>query len=111
MSINLEGCSGAYEALFIDVKVWTEDFFDWYNNHHRHSSLGLMTTFMVQYGQAEHIREQRKQELMDAYNALKERFVRGISSPELLPEAVWINTPQTKKEETELLHYILTKSA
>ena len=71
-----------------------------------------MTPFMVQYGQAEHIREQRKQELMDAYNALKERFVRGISSPELLPEAVWINTPpQTKKEETELLRYILTESA
>ena len=41
---------------------------------------------------------------MDAYNALKERFVRGISSPELLPDAVWINTPQNKKEETELLH-------
>ena len=26
-----------------DVRAWAQDFFDWYNNHHRHSSLGLMT--------------------------------------------------------------------
>ena len=68
-----------------------------------------MTPFIVQYDQAEHIGEQRKEELMDAYNALKERFVSGISSPELLPEAGWINTPQTIKEETELLRYISRK--
>ncbi len=48
---------------------------------------------------------------MDAYNALKERSVRGLSSPERLPGAVWINTPQTQKEATELLRYILTENA
>jgi putative transposase len=87
-----------------DVRAWAQDFFDWYNNHHRHSSLGLMTPFMVHYGQVEHIREQRKQVLAAAYNAHPERFVRGISSPEPLPEAVWINPPKNEKEDTKPLH-------
>ena len=87
-----------------DVRAWARDFFDWYNNHHHHASIGLMTPFMVHYGQAERVREQRKQVLEIAYNAHPERFVRGISSPEPLPEAVWINPPNTKKEDTETLH-------
>ncbi len=77
-----------------DVRAWAQDFFDWYNNHHRHSSLGLMTPAIVHYGQAPRVREQRKQVLTTAYNAHPERFVRGISAPEPLPEAVWINPPK-----------------
>lgn len=64
-----------------DVRAWTQDFFNWYNHHHRHVSLGLTTPYMVHYGQAERVREQRKQVLQAAYNTHSERFVRGISAP------------------------------
>ena len=87
-----------------DVRTWAEDFFDWYNHHHRHSSIGLMTPYMVHYGQAECVRAQRKQVLETAYNAHPERFVRGVSSLPPLPEAVWINPPKIRKEDTKLLH-------
>jgi|TARA_B100000315_G_C14530471_1_gene565907 putative transposase len=87
-----------------DVRAWVQDFFDWYNNHHRHSSLGLMTPYMVHYGKAERVREQRKQVLETAYRVHPERFVRGISDPEPLPQAVWINPPNNKKEDTQTLH-------
>ncbi len=87
-----------------DTRAWAQDFFDWYNNQHRHSSLGLMTPAMVHYGQAERVREQRKQVLSDAYNAHPERFVRGLPALESLTQAVWINPPQSMKEDTEKIH-------
>lgn len=87
-----------------DVRAWAQDFFDWYNNHHRHSSLALMTPYMVHYGQAEHVREQRNYVLSVAYITHPERFVRGIPSLPALPEAVWINPPKSIKEDAETLH-------
>ncbi len=87
-----------------DVRAWTDDFFDWYNNQHLHSSLGLMTPFMVHYGKAETVRGQRLQVLDAAYRTHPERFVKGIPALPHLPEAVWINPPKTTKEDIELLH-------
>ena len=87
-----------------DARAWAEDFFDWYNHHHRHSSLGLMTPSMVHYGKAERVRAQRQQVLEAAYRAHPERFVRGVSSLPPLQEAVWINPPKTTKEDTKPLH-------
>lgn len=87
-----------------DARAWAQDFFDWYNNHHRHSSLALMTPYMVHYGQAERVREQRKQVLALAYNTHPERFVRGLAALEPLAQAVWINPPESTKEVTEKLH-------
>ena len=100
-----------YHPIFPDrfgsiqgARVWAQDFFDWYNNHHRHSSLALMTPYMVHYGQAERVREQRKQVLALAYNTHPERFVRGLAALEPLAQAVWINPPESTKEVTEKLH-------
>ncbi len=87
-----------------DVRAWAQGFFDWYNNHHRHSSLGLMTPAMVHYGQAERVREQRTQVLKAAYNAHPERFVRGISGLPPPTQAVWINPPESMKEDSEKIH-------
>lgn len=87
-----------------DARAWAQEFFDWYNNHHRHSSIALMTPYMVHYGQAERVREQRKQVLTLAYNTHPERFVRGLPALEPLAEAVWINPPKSTKEDTEKLH-------
>jgi len=87
-----------------DVRGWARDFFDWYNDYHRHVSLGLMTPGMVHYGKAETVREQRKQVLKIAYTAHPERFVRGVSTPPTLPDAVWINPPKPVQEDIAELH-------
>ncbi len=69
-------------------------FFGWYNNHHRHGSLGLLTPYDVHYGLAEQRLAERAQVLMDAYAAHPERFPHGIPTPAAMPEAVWINKPK-----------------
>ena len=78
-----------------DARLWAQMFFDWYNHHHRHSSLGLMTPSVVHYGRAETVRTQRLQVLDAAYLAHPERFVNGQPDLPLLPGAVWINPPKT----------------
>lgn len=77
-----------------DARAWAGMFFDWYNYHHRHSALGLMTPAMVHYGKAEQVREQRLQVLDAAYKAHPERFVNGQPKLPALPQAVWINPPK-----------------
>jgi putative transposase len=76
------------------ARTWAVPFFDWYNNQHRHSSLGLMTPEMVYFGRATQITQARTQVLQKAYERHPERFVRGHPLPPRLPDAVWINPPR-----------------
>ena len=62
----------------VDSRAWTRPFFDWYNNEHRHSSLGLMTPAMVHYGRAAEVTVQRRAILKAAYETHPERFVKGL---------------------------------
>lgn len=88
-----------------DARVWAQMFFDWYNDHHHHSALGLMTPAIVHYGKAETVREQRLQVLDAAYRAHPERFVNGQPHLPELPQAVWINPPKTIiPAESDALH-------
>ena len=80
------------------AREWARSFFDWYNNHHRHSSLGLMTPATVHYGQAAALTAQRQVTLQAAYDAHPERFVNGIPHPPQLPQKVWINPPRSAVE-------------
>lgn len=68
-------------------------FFPWYNDQHRHSSLGLHTPVDVHYGTAAQIRAQRGVVLTAAYHAHPERFVRQPPQPPALPTSSWINPP------------------
>ena len=77
---------------------WARAFFDWYNNQHRHSSLGLMTPATVHYGQAAALTAQRQVTLQAAYNAHPERFVNGVPRPPQVPQVVWINPPRSVEE-------------
>ena len=77
-----------------DARTWAQMFFDWYNNHHRHSSLSLMTPAMVHYGKADQVRTQRLQVLDAAYRAHPERFINGQPHLPELHRAVWINPPK-----------------
>lgn len=74
--------------------TWAVAFFDWYNNDHHHSSLGLMTPEMVFFGRSAQIIEARSQVLQNAYARHPERFVQGLPQPPHLPAAVWINPPR-----------------
>jgi putative transposase len=77
-----------------DARAWVRSFFDWYNQEHYHSSLGLLTPATVHYGQAAALLEKRQRVLDAAYSAHPERFVKNPPTVQPLPAAVWINRPQ-----------------
>ena len=76
-----------------DARAHCRGFFDWYNNEHHHSGLGLLTPFEVHHGLAAERVEQRAAVLAAAYAAHPERFPRGLPRPPQLPTEVWINKP------------------
>jgi putative transposase len=83
-----------------EARAFCRTFFDWYNNEHRHSGIAMLTPESVHYGTYEQIIEGRHRMVEHAYRNHPERFVRGISKIEQLPEHVWINKPEavTDKE-------------
>jgi putative transposase len=90
-----------------DARVFSRGFFDWYNNAHRHSGIGLHTPHNVHYGLAQALNEARQQTLLKAYAQHPDRFVMKLPKPPALPEAVWINPPKLISGESEtdpLLH-------
>ncbi len=76
-----------------DARLFCQRFFPWYNDQHRHSSLGYHTPADVHYGRAAAVRDLRAAVLASAYLAHPERFVRRAPEPPRLPEASWINQP------------------
>ena len=76
-----------------DSRVFGQQFFDWYNNEHRHSGIGMLTPAMVHFGEAEVVLAQRQTVLDAAYSAHPDRFVLRPPKPLQLPTAVWINKP------------------
>ena len=85
-----------------DARAFCQAFFPWYNEQHRHSSLGLMTPAAMHHGQAGRLQAVRARVLARAYAAAPARFVRGAPRPPELPTAAWINPPThpTGEEET-----------
>jgi len=81
-----------------DARSWARPFFHWYNNEHRHSSLGLMTPATVHNGLASELTIQRQATLQAAFEKYPERFVKGLPTPPKLSTAVWINPPLEKDE-------------
>jgi putative transposase len=82
---------------FEDAQSYCQWFFDWYNNQHFHSGLALMTPHMVHSGQGAQVTRRRQRVLDTAFRAHPERFVRGRPLSLRLPEAVWINPPDSAK--------------
>ena len=56
----------------------------------------MLTPETVHYGRAQAVLEQRHCTLSDAWRRHPERFVGGQPKHEPLPEAVWINKPDTE---------------
>ncbi len=84
-----------------DSRVFCQQFFQWYNEEHRHSGLGLLTPAMVHFGQAESVLAGRQAVLDAAYQAHPDRFVRKPPKPLPLPSEVWINRPGDNGPKTE----------
>jgi len=79
---------------YVQAQQWCQELFEWYNHHHYHSALNLMTPVSVHYGFEPEIRAHRQQILDQAYLDHPERFVQGKPELQPLPDAVWINPPQ-----------------
>jgi putative transposase len=79
-----------------DAKTFCRAFFDWYNQHHRHLGIGLMTPDQVHYGQANEVHAARQTTLDNAFRANPNRFVNKAPQPPTKPTAVWINPPSQK---------------
>ena len=77
-----------------DSRVFCVDFFDWYNNDHRHSGIGFYRPVDVHYGRTGILQKQRQKALDQAYLAHPERFVRKPPQASEPPQAVWINPPK-----------------
>jgi putative transposase len=79
------------------ARAFCRQFFDWYNQQHRHSGIGLMTPAAVHHGRAGQLHADRARVLDQAYARTPERFVRRPPQPPALPTAAWINKPDTKE--------------
>jgi transposase InsO family protein len=81
-----------------DAVDFTNIFFDYYNNEHRHSGIGLYTPQSVHDGTWKYLRDARQAVLDAAYAAHPDRFVKGPPQAPKLPSAVWINKPRVTIE-------------
>jgi len=76
-----------------EAKIFLRRWFDWYNNEHHHSGIGMMTPKTMHTGEAKGILIKRQKVMDDAHKKHPERFVRGATKLEPLPTEVWINKP------------------
>jgi putative transposase len=83
-----------------DARMQSGALLDWYNNQHRHSSLGLLTPADVHHRRVAERLAVRDQALSAAYVAHPERFVRGVPAAQRPPEAAWINPPARASNAT-----------
>jgi putative transposase len=86
-----------------DSRAFCQQFFQWYNEEHRHSGIAMLTPAMVHFGETQTVLANRQKVLDAAYQAHPDRFVRRPPKPMPLPSEVWINKPlppdQKSKEE------------
>lgn len=87
---------------FDDAHSYCRAFFDWYNNHHRHSGIAMLTPADVHCRRATEVLAARQRALDKAYAAHPERFVSGPPRAPYLPPAVWINPPAEDRARKEI---------
>lgn len=77
----------------VDGRAFCKPYFDWYNDHHHHSGIALLTPADVHFGRADEILRRRHDVKLAAFQAHPERFVNGPPRMIDLPRAVYINEP------------------
>ena len=91
---------GSFETLE-DARHFSDIFFTYYNNGHRHSGIGLHTPASVHDGTAWAIQAHRQPVLNEAFAANPERFRGRSPLAPALPAKVWINKPRPAIETLE----------
>lgn len=76
-----------------DARAFSHPFFDWYNNRHYHSGLGLLIPADVHYGRADFVIKERQLVLEQAFEKYPNRFKGKKPKPLPLPQKAWINKP------------------
>ena len=84
----------------VDGRAFCQSYFDWYNNHHHHSGIALLTPAEVHFGRADEALKRRHDVKLAACRAHPERFVKGPPRLEELPRAVYINPPPSVVSST-----------
>jgi putative transposase len=84
-----------------DSRAFCQHFFQWYNEEHRHSGIGLLTPAVVHFGEAQAVLARRQVVLDTAYQTHPDRFVRRPPKPLPLPSEAWINRPVPPGSQTE----------
>ena len=84
------GYPGRFESLHL-ARVYFEKFMVWYNDEHRHSSLGLFTPSAVYHGEHLSIQKVRQAALDARYAQTPERYVNGPPRAPEVPSVVSIN--------------------
>ena len=84
-----------------DSRAFCQQFFQWYNEEHRHSGIALLTPAVVHFGETQAVLAHRQVVLDTAYQAHPDRFVRRPPKPMVLPSEVWINKPASSGEKTK----------
>lgn len=75
------------------ARAFCADFFEHYNNHHRHSGIAFHTPADVHYGHTDELRRHRQAALDNAYLKHPERFVRQPPQAPTLATHAYINQP------------------
>ncbi len=78
-----------------EAEAWCRAFFDWYNNHHRHSGIQMLTPADVHFGRGQQRLDARHAVMLDAARQHPHRFTRPPRR-RALPDAVYINPPLTE---------------
>lgn len=94
-----------YPGKFADIahgRQWCEQYVDWYNFSHHHSSLAGFTPGQVFIGEYEQIAQVRQQALAAQFEHHPERFVKGPPKVAMPPKSVFINPIQPEDEHEQI---------
>ncbi len=78
---------------FDAARTFLRGFFEWYNQHHHHEGLQMLTPGVVHSGRADEVLAERRETMHRAHARHPERFVKGIPAFKAFPKEVWINKP------------------
>jgi putative transposase len=77
-----------------EARHYLRDWFNWYNNEHRHSGIAMLSPVDVHTGRHKKVLANRQKALNEAYKKHPERFPKGCPKIQKLDRAVWINKPK-----------------
>lgn len=89
-----------------DARSFCRQFFNWYNQEHRHSGIGLVTPEQLHYGIAQNVYDNRCKVLLGAFERSPLRFKGNVPKPHELPKAAWINKPESKELELNIMNQV-----